>query len=148
MEPIIKENVRLDLGEDGALGSPIHEESLIDGQTPFPESLDGPDAHVPAAAGCHQIGADGGPLLAKLLTHLPQLHGKSLQGTLQAQHDSWECVGNQETPTLPVQATSSSRLSQGSSDHTMQDQAMQRLRLCTVVLGRKVSLVVLILIPK
>lgn len=105
MKPIIKENVRLDLGEDGALGSPIHEESLVDGQTPLPECLDGSDAHVPAAAGCHQVGTDGGLLLAKLLAHLPEVHGKSLQGTLEAQQDIWECVGNKETPTLPVQAT-------------------------------------------
>lgn len=108
MKPIIKENVRLDLGEDGALGSSIHEESLVDGQTPFPKRLDGSDAHVPAAAGCHQVGADGGFFLAELLTHLPKVHGKSLQGTLEAQQDSWECVGNKKTPTLPVQATCSS----------------------------------------
>lgn len=120
MKPIIKENVRLDLGEDGALGSPIHEESLVDGQTPFPERLDGSDAHVPATAGCHQIGADGRFFLAELLTYLPEVHGKSLQGTLEAQQDSWESVGNKETPTLPVQTTcSSSRLSQGSAEHTM-----------------------------
>lgn len=105
MKPIIKENVRLDLGEDGAFGSPIHEESLVDGQTPFPERFDGSDAHVPAAARCHQVGADGGLSLAKLLTHLPKVHGKSLQGTLEGQQDSWECVGNKETPALPVQAT-------------------------------------------
>lgn len=120
MKPIIKENVRLDLGEDGALESSIHEESLVDGQTLFPKRLDGSDAHVPAAAGCHQVGADGGFFLAELLTHLPKVHGKSLQGTLEAQQDSWECVGNKKTPTLPVQATcSSSRVSQGSAEHIM-----------------------------
>lgn len=120
MKPIIKENVRLDLGEDGALGSPVHEESLVDGQTPFPECFDGSDAHVPATAGCHQVRADGRLLLPKLLTNLPQVHGKSLQGTLEAQQDSWECVGNKETTAVPVQASCSScRVSQGSEEHTM-----------------------------
>lgn len=90
MKAVIKENVGLDLGEDGALGSPIHEESLVNGQTPLPERLDGSDAHVPATTGSHQVGADGGFFLAELLAHLPKVHGKSLQGTLEAQQDTWE----------------------------------------------------------
>lgn len=85
MKPIVKENVGLDLGKDGALGSPVHEESLVNFQTPFPECLDGSDAHVPAAAGGHQVGADGGFFLAEFLAHLPKVHCKSLQGTLEAQ---------------------------------------------------------------
>lgn len=90
MKAIVKENVGLDLGEDGALGSPIHEESLINGQTPLPERLDGSDAHVPTTAGSHQVGTDGRFFLAELLAYLPKVHGKSLQGTLEAQKDSWE----------------------------------------------------------
>lgn len=96
MKPIVKENVGLDLGKDGALGSPVHEESLVNGQTPFSERLDGSDAHVPAAAGSHQVGADRGFFLAELLAHLPKVHGKSLQGTLEAQQDTWEWVGNKD----------------------------------------------------
>lgn len=153
MKAIIKENVGLDLREDGALGSPIHEESLVDGQTPLLERLDGSDAHVSATAGGHQVGADGRFFLAELLADLPKVHGKSLQGTLEAQQDTWEWAGNKGTPTLPVQATcSSSRVSQGSAEHRdacgVQDWAVLGPVLCTAVLGRKVSIVVLILIPK
>jgi len=85
MKAIIKENVGLDLGKDGALGSPIHEESLINGQTPLPECFDGSDAHVPATTGSHQVGADGGFFLAEHLADLPKVHGKSLHGTLEGQ---------------------------------------------------------------
>lgn len=88
MKAIIKENMGLDLGEDGAFRSPIHEEGLVDGQTPFPERLDGSDAHVSAAAGGHQVGADGALLTVELLVYLPQVHGKGFHGTLEAQQDT------------------------------------------------------------
>lgn len=88
MKAVIKENMGLDLSKDGTLGSSIHEEGFIDGQTPFPECLDGSDAHVPATAGCHQVGANGGLLLAELLAYLPQVHGKGFHGTLQTHQDT------------------------------------------------------------
>lgn len=88
MKAIIEENMWLDLSKNGALGSPIHEEGFIDGQTPFPECLDGSDAHVPATAGCHQVGANGGLLLTELLAHIPQVHGKGFYGTLQTHQDT------------------------------------------------------------
>lgn len=152
MKAVIKENVGLDLGEDGALGSPVHEESLVDGQTPLSERLDGSDAHVPAAAGSHHVGTDGGFFLAELLADLPKVHGKSLQGTLEAQQDTWEWAGNKEASTLLVPAACSTpRVSQGSAEHRdvcgVQDWAVLGLVLCTGVLRRKVSVVVLILIP-
>lgn len=150
MKPVIKENVGLDLGKDGALGSPVHEESLVDGQTPFAECLEGSDAHVPAAAGSHQVGANGGIFLAELLAYLPKVHGKRLQRTLEAQQNTWEWVGYQETSVQD--ACSSSSVFQSSAEHRnacrVQDWAMPGLVLGTGVFGRKASVVVLILVPK
>lgn len=88
MKAIIKENMGLDLSKNGTLGSPIHEKGFIDGQTPFPECLDGSDAHVPATASCHQVGPNGGFLLAEFLAYLPQVHGKGFHGTLQTYQDT------------------------------------------------------------
>lgn len=92
MKPIIEEDVGLDLGENGAFGSPIHEEGLIDCQPPFTKGFDGTDAHVTAATGSHQVSANRGILLAELLTHLPKMHGKCLQWTLESTQELmvWE----------------------------------------------------------
>lgn len=83
MKAIVKEDVGLDLGEERALGSPVHEEGFVNRQPPFPEGLDSTDAHITAAAGSHQVGANRGILLAELLAHLPKMHGKCLQWTLE-----------------------------------------------------------------